>query len=60
VPDPDQHLVIEEIIELRHAGATFDDIADTLNRRGVPPPSGRAWYAMTVLRIYQRERAGTR
>lgn len=55
VPVDDEQDIIEYIRTLRGERATWDGIAATLNRRGVQPPSGATWYAMTVRRIALRE-----
>jgi DNA invertase Pin-like site-specific DNA recombinase len=59
VPDPGQQGVIARIRELRTGGATWAAVAETLNREGVQPPSGAAWYPMTARRIVNREDAAT-
>jgi DNA invertase Pin-like site-specific DNA recombinase len=51
----DQQHTVAYIKELREARASWQAIADTLNSRNVPPPSGREWYAMTVRRIALRD-----
>jgi DNA invertase Pin-like site-specific DNA recombinase len=56
VPVPQEQVIIDDILTRRDEGATWDGIADTLNQRGVKPPSGAVWYAMTVRRIALRER----
>jgi hypothetical protein len=35
-------------------GVTLRAISNTLADQGFPPPSGEAWYAMTVRRILER------
>jgi DNA invertase Pin-like site-specific DNA recombinase len=49
--------VIQTILAWRIARPqwTFAQIADRLNADGVEPPSGKAWYAMTVRRIALRQ-----
>lgn len=54
-PVPDEQEIIDYIRNLRREGATWAGIADQLNAEGVTPPSGTAWYAMTVRRIAQRQ-----
>ena len=52
---PEEQKIIDHIWTLRRERATWDDIANLLNSRRAKPPSGAAWYAMTVRRIAQRE-----
>lgn len=47
--DPDRVSVVREIFERYHRdGWGYARIAENLNDRGVPSPSGRLWYAVTV------------
>jgi DNA invertase Pin-like site-specific DNA recombinase len=55
VPVPEEQEVIGMIRDMRRQRQTWDGIASALNGRGVKPPSGAAWYAMTVRRIAHRE-----
>jgi hypothetical protein len=55
----DEQAVIKRILALRATTpkpTTWAAIADRLNTEKVPPPSGSAWYSMTVRRIAQRQR----
>lgn len=54
-PVPEEQEIIGNIRTLRSEGAAWDGIADSLNSRNIQPPSGAAWYAMTVRRIALRE-----
>jgi DNA invertase Pin-like site-specific DNA recombinase len=55
-PVPAEQEIINHILHLRLSqDETFDGIADNLNRRGVEPPNGKTWYAMTVRRIVLRD-----
>ena len=46
--------IIREIFALYVAGATGREIADSLNRRGVPSPTGGQWAASTINGSRQR------
>lgn len=50
VPDD----VVERIVRLRAAGATWQGIADYFNDEGVPTGQGGQWWAATVSRIAAR------
>lgn len=50
----DQADVIREIFALYNAGATAREIADRLNRRGIPSPTGGLWNASTINGSRQR------
>ncbi|MCW3003379.1 MAG: resolvase [Conexibacter sp.] len=57
VPREDQQAIIARIRALRGSAPKalpWAMIADTLNGDGIPAPSGREWYPMTVRRIAQR------
>jgi Recombinase len=43
-----------EIAALRRRGNSFRDIADVLNRRGIPSARGRQWGPVQVLRLLRR------
>ena len=45
---------VSRIIELREAGATYQQIADTLTAEGVPTKRGGRWYPATVRNIALR------
>ncbi len=54
-PVASEQAVIRQILELRQRGLTWAAIAEAISVGGVQPPSGAAWYAMTVRRIAHRE-----
>ena len=47
--------VISGMVTLRAGGHTLKGIADILNNKGEPAPSGNRWHAETVRRILKRE-----
>lgn len=51
VPDPVEQAVVERISELRAEGASFREIAETLNTDGVLSKRGGRWYPQTVARV---------
>lgn len=48
VPDTDQQRVIKEILELRASRCSFREIANWLDREGIPAKKGGRWSAMSV------------
>ena len=45
------------IEQAKQAGCvTLQQIADTLNNRGIPSPRGRKWYPSIVRRLIDRDR----
>jgi DNA invertase Pin-like site-specific DNA recombinase len=48
--NPAEQRALELIRELRNEGHTLADVADELNRRGVPRRNGNDWHAMAVSR----------
>ena len=53
-PVVDDAATLAHILALRGAGATYQAIADTLTREGIPTARGGAWAAATVLGIVRR------
>lgn len=59
-PTPNEIAIVKEIFKLRRKRPkgkpmSYQRIADALNDRSIPPPSGRAWYAMSVRYIYKNK-----
>jgi DNA invertase Pin-like site-specific DNA recombinase len=54
-PNAGEQEIVARIIAGRAGGQTLGAIAEGLNAEGIAPPSGRAWYPMTVSRIASRE-----
>lgn len=48
VPDDDQQRVIKEILELREARCSYREIANWLDREGIPAKKGGRWSPMSV------------
>lgn len=60
VPDAAEQEAVSKILSYRStapAPLPYAAIADVLNAQDIAPPSGAAWYAMTVRRIAVREQA---
>jgi DNA invertase Pin-like site-specific DNA recombinase len=51
----DEQAVIQRIIELRTAGASFREIANELNDNELKPRRADIWYPQTVSRVIERE-----
>lgn len=49
--------IVAEILRARDAGASFAEIAATLNSRGIEGKRGGRWYASTVRYLINRQRA---
>jgi hypothetical protein len=54
VHDPVESRVAEEIVRRRNNGETFQQIADSLNRRDIPTKTGKGWKSMQVSRVATR------
>ena len=53
VADPVVTPTVTRIFEMVEAGATFGDVARTLNAEGVPTPRGKPWVSRNVGRMVQ-------
>jgi DNA invertase Pin-like site-specific DNA recombinase len=56
VPVPEQQRVVKLIKNLRSREHSFAEIAERLNRKGLPTAEGGRWHAMTVFRVHGREK----
>lgn len=52
--DDDEQSVIRWMLHLRENGATFEEIAHSLNDHGVPSKRGGKWHSTTVSNIVRR------
>lgn len=58
VPHKAEQKVIQKILELREAGATYDAVAVWLNDQGVPTKNGaKSWQRPTVFKIIKQRTA---
>jgi hypothetical protein len=48
--------VVRQIFELYHNGVTSADVADRLNKQGIPSPTGIAWSASEIWKLLQNEK----
>jgi DNA invertase Pin-like site-specific DNA recombinase len=53
-PDPDQALVVQEIVEMFLQGMSYRDISNVLNDRGIEAPGSATWHATTPRKILMR------
>lgn len=53
-PDPAEHEIVEEVVRLRRAGASYRQICEGLAAAGRKPRVGTEWLPMTVRRIAER------
>lgn len=51
VPDPETALIVRRIFDLYCRGKSLREIADTLNREGIPSPRSKAWRFPFVRKI---------
>jgi DNA invertase Pin-like site-specific DNA recombinase len=54
IPDPDQALVVQEIVEMFLSGKNYQQMSDILNERGVMAPGSDRWSPTAVRRILTR------
>ena len=50
----DEAEVVAEIIEAKSAGHTLQQIADSLNGRGIPTKKGKQWQPATIHYLMKR------
>ncbi|MDQ6810788.1 MAG: recombinase family protein [Actinomycetota bacterium] len=54
VDNPDETAAVTEILQLRGAGLTLQDIANRLNDAEIPTPRGGRWHVTSVVRVLRR------
>lgn len=54
IPAPDELAAVELMRQMRADGSSLRTIIAELDRRGIPPKTGRAWYPTTVATIVER------
>jgi len=53
-PDPSEQVAVRRIIELRKQGASYREIAATLDSEGLPPRRAKHWSPMSVRSVVER------
>jgi len=54
-PNPDERAAVDRIVQLRHSGSSYREIAATLDSEGLRPRRAARWSAMSVRNIAMRE-----